>query len=162
MNKHHELNFDGRSRNTSPVDDFCEFLESIWMDNTEEEALELWERQVKQAPWLAEEALCSLDAIITAPPANLIELMQEHGWLGLYHRPDSATVVRFSFAEQLRWLKEMTERFRAVYRANKHHFQDKPRRIRPPFPPSQRADSLRQGRHLPKLVSVTTEKWVLS
>lgn len=31
------------------VDEFCEFLEGIWMDNTEDEALELWERQVKQS-----------------------------------------------------------------------------------------------------------------
>ena len=112
------------------LDQFCDFLEGIWMDNTENEPPELWERQVKQAPWLAKEALESLDAIIAAPPANLIKLMQEHGWIGLYHRPDPATLVRFSFGQQLEWLKQMTERFRAVYRANKRQVQHKPRRTR--------------------------------
>ena len=130
MSKYHTLEFfDLIAHAPCPVDEFCEFLEGIWMDNTKDEALELWERQVKQTPWLAKEALESLDAIIAAPPANLIELMQEYGWIGLYHTPDSASVVRFSFGEQLAWLKKMTERFRAVYRANKRQVQHKPRRM---------------------------------
>ena len=135
MSQYHQLDFEEIAHSPCPVSGFCEFLESIFQDNTEDEALELWERQVKQAPWLAKEALESLEAIIANPPANLIELMQEHGWIGLYHKPSRATIIPFSFAEQLGWLKEMTARFRAVYRANKRQVQHKPRRALrvPPF-----------------------------
>lgn len=107
---------DSAQRRSAPLEGFREFLRAIWMDNTEEEALRQWQVKVDQFPWWADDALFSLDWVIANPPKNLVDLMQEHGWLLLHHEPDSSGDEReYSREEYLGWLKEMTERFRRIY-----------------------------------------------
>ncbi len=103
-------------RRNAPLEFFCEFLDEIWKDNTEEEALQQWKAKVEYFPWYADDALFCLDAIIQNPPANLIELMQEHGWLMLYHEPDEAgEELPYTFEEYLDWLKKMRSEYALIY-----------------------------------------------
>lgn len=92
---------------------FREFLEHVWMDNTEEEAMKLWRYRVEVSPELAQVDLEAIDAIVADPPADLPAIMGEHGWIHLHHRPDDETVVPYSQDEHVEWLRALLERLRA-------------------------------------------------
>lgn len=105
-----------RQRLAAPLEFFKEFLREIWMDNSPEEALAQWRVKVEQFPWYATDALTCLDAIIADPPSNLVEIMQQDGWIMLYH--ESATEVQpYTFEEYLEWLRQMRDEFQMVYDA---------------------------------------------
>ena len=91
------------------------FLEEMWSDNTEEEAELLWKRRVLRTPQYAADALVALNATIAQPPANLREILEEHGQINLMRRPDHDTVTPYTFEETVAWLKAMTARFRTLY-----------------------------------------------
>lgn len=57
------------------------FLQRFWQDNTPEEALSLWRRQVASGRWWAEDALYCLREVVSAPPANLGDLLRDDGWV---------------------------------------------------------------------------------
>ena len=103
-----------RQRRIAPLEFFKEFLSDIWMDNTEEEAFQQWRVKVEHYPWYADDALYCLDAVIANPPDNLVEIMQQHGWIMLYHESEDS-VEPYAFDEYLEWLKQMRDRFRAIY-----------------------------------------------
>lgn len=94
---------------------FYDFLKSFWMDNSKEIAILLWKNQLNGEPSLAREYLIALDAIIAHPPPNLIELMQQNGWIILYYEPDPATIIPYTFSEHVEWLTDMTVRWRRIY-----------------------------------------------
>ncbi len=105
---------DSEKRRENPLVFFIEFLEAIWMDNTEEEAIYQWEVKVKHFPWYASDALYCIEAVIANPPNDLIDILENHGWIGLYDEtPDE--IKPYSFDETLNWLKKMHDKFRRVY-----------------------------------------------
>jgi len=91
------------------------FLAEMWADNTEEEAELLWKRRVARTPGYALDALAALDATLAQPPANLKEILEEHGQIPLFHRPNDSTVTPYTSEETVAWLRAMTARFRALY-----------------------------------------------
>jgi hypothetical protein len=102
----------------SPLECFCEFLQHIWMDNSEQEALRQWKVKVEHFPWYADDALHCMDVVITNPPENLVELIEEYGWIILTHEPDeSGDEAPYTYEEYLEWLKQMRDKFKAVYDA---------------------------------------------
>jgi hypothetical protein len=92
---------------------FSDFLRAIWKDNDEETALLLFRERARMAPHLAERDLACVEAIADDPPPNLIDIMQQDGWLILEDEPDPETVVTRSLDEHVQWLREMAARFRA-------------------------------------------------
>jgi len=109
---------DSSKRRAEPIEFFKKFLSDIWMDNSEEQAIQQWEVKVNQFPWYAEDALYCLSTVIDNPPPNLIELMEEYGWIVLYHEPDdSGNETRYTYEDYLEWLKHIKSKFRAIYDA---------------------------------------------
>ena len=106
---------DSRKRRAAPLEFFQQFLCDIWMDNTEEEAMDQWEVKVKQGPWYAEDALYCMDAVIANPPENLVEILENEGWIILYHNCDQPDERPYTDEEHYEWLKQMRDEFRAIY-----------------------------------------------
>lgn len=103
-----------RERRANPVQFFQQFLRDIWMDNSPDEARAQWQVKVEQYPWYADDALACLDAVIANPPDNLAAILEEDGWISLYHEtPDE--VCAYDPQETLDWLKGMRSEFKAVY-----------------------------------------------
>lgn len=95
------------------------FFETVWMDNTDEEALAVWSHLASGGSTYADDMLACLDAAVADPPDDLVEVMAECGWIYLAHtaqddsRADpSGDPAPYSFAEHVDWLATMTERFR--------------------------------------------------
>lgn len=103
-----------KERRDKPLDFFCDFLSSIWMDNTPEEALVQWKVKVEQFPWYADDALYCINAVIDNPPDNLVALMDEHGWLYLCHE-DTPEETPFTYDEYLEWLKQLSKQYQEIY-----------------------------------------------
>lgn len=100
----------------NPLDTFCDFLQQIWMDNTEKEALDQWKVKVKNFPWYAENALHCLNWVVKNPPKNLVSIMEEKGWIYLYHElNESGEEPKFSEQEYLAWLTQVKDSFQKVY-----------------------------------------------
>ncbi len=104
-----------RKNRAEPLKLFITFLEKFWRDNLEQEAIGLWKNQIHMAPWYAEDVLYALDAVIADPPANLVQLMQEHGWIMLPHDPGASTLVRRYHQQYLAWLQATAENFKRVF-----------------------------------------------
>jgi hypothetical protein len=96
---------------------FRELLTGLFVDNTVDEALELWRYRVEHTPHVALQQLVVLDEILAGPPPDLVELMEADGWIHLFHRPDKSTLTPYSFEEYRAWLADITERLRAAYDA---------------------------------------------
>lgn len=96
------------------VERFRDFLRFIWMDNTEDEALAQWRRRVHDFPEEAERDLVCLDEIVADPPPDVVAMLNEDGWVILSHEPDPQTILPYTSEEYVRWLSDMTTRFRAV------------------------------------------------
>jgi hypothetical protein len=92
---------------------FRAFLEEMWMDNTEEEALALWRRRIRRTPAYVDDALAALDRVLADPPPDLREQLEQHGWIALRHR-EPAGQTPYTHDETVDWLRAMTARFRAV------------------------------------------------
>jgi hypothetical protein len=93
---------------------FRGLLKDLFVDNTEDEAFALWRYTAAHVPDRAREDLAILDAVLDDPPADLVALMEQDGWIHLVHRPDDHTATPYSFDEYLAWLRRVTERFRAA------------------------------------------------
>ena len=93
---------------------FRALIRALFADNTEEEALALWRYDVENRPQQARETLAVLDAILADPPPDLVELMENDGWIHLVHRPDEWTATPYSHDEYVAWLRDITARMRAV------------------------------------------------
>jgi hypothetical protein len=106
---------DSRERRAAPLKTFVDFLERIWMDNTEEEALFQWQRMVKNFPLYARDYLYCIDAVIANPPENLVEIMEDRGWLILSYNYDQPDERPYTDEEYYEWLKQMRDEFRAIY-----------------------------------------------
>jgi hypothetical protein len=109
------LEKDSRSRRAAPLKTFVDFLERIWMDNTEEEALFQWQRMVKNFPLYASDYLYCIDVVIANPPENLVEIMEDRGWLILSYNYDQPDERPYTDEEYYEWLKQMRDEFRAIY-----------------------------------------------
>jgi hypothetical protein len=92
---------------------FRAFLEQVFMDNTEDEAMTLWRYRVEVSPELAQADLEAIEAIVADPPADLSAILAEHGWIHLHHRPDDETVIPYSQDEAVEWLRALAERLRS-------------------------------------------------
>jgi hypothetical protein len=101
----------------STIEQFQRFLRMTWLDNTEEEALFQWQQRVHDLPKIAQNDLECLEAVLAAPPPNLIEMLNDDGWIILSHEPDEGTEEDYSYDEYLQWLRQMTIRFHAMYDA---------------------------------------------
>jgi hypothetical protein len=92
---------------------FREFLEQVFSDNTEDEAMTLWRYRVEVSPELAKADLDAIDAIVADPPDDLAAILAEDGWIHLHHRPDDETVTPYSQDETVDWLRALAERLRS-------------------------------------------------
>jgi hypothetical protein len=99
------------------VERFRGFLQFLWMDNTEDEALVQWRHRIHDFPEEAERDLACLDEIVADPPPDLVSILNEDGWVILSHQPDPETVVDYTPEEYRGWMREMAARFRAEYEA---------------------------------------------
>ena len=106
---------DSRKRRAAPLETFIDFLRAIWMDNTDEEALFQWKKSVDQSPLYAEDALYCIDAVIANPPENLVEIMENQGWIILSRNYDQPDERPYTDEEYYEWLKQMRDEFRAIY-----------------------------------------------
>jgi hypothetical protein len=104
------------ARRADAIACLAEFVQEIWIDNTEEEAREAWEQRAALAPAFARDILACLDTVIASPPPNLAEVLRERAELHLYH--DDADATPYNDNETLDWLKQTAREFRqAVDRA---------------------------------------------
>jgi hypothetical protein len=94
---------------------FRGFLQFLWMDNTPDEALQQWRQRIQDFPDEAERDLACLDQIIADPPPDLVQMLNDDGWIILSHEPDPATLVDYTRDEYVGWLRETTARFRSTY-----------------------------------------------
>jgi hypothetical protein len=105
-----------RGRRAAPQDFFIEFLEDLWSDNTAAEAMAQWNVKVEQFPWYAADALHCLRTVIEDPPSNLVEILQRHGSVFLFHEAEGLRPPReYTRNEYIDWLRRMYEDFREVY-----------------------------------------------
>lgn len=104
----------------STIEQFRHFLRMTWMDNTEEEALSQWQQRVHDLPKIARSDLECLEAVLAAPPPDLIEMLNDDGWIILSHEPDEGTDEDYSYDEYIQWLRQMTARFHSLYNAEPH------------------------------------------
>jgi len=89
---------------------FVEWVRSYWMDSSDEEALRLWEEQVRVGFWHCAQDLRCLDALLADPPEDLVELIRDGGGYVLYHR--NVTPWReYSREDYLAWLRRIREEF---------------------------------------------------
>jgi hypothetical protein len=109
------LQKESQKRRANPLEFFKNFLQRIWMDNTEEEALFQWKQLVKGSPSYVEDALYCIDAVIANPPENLVEILENEGWLILYYNDDQPDERPYTDEEYYEWLKQMRDEFRAIY-----------------------------------------------
>lgn len=118
MNKYHGCTHDpiSQQRRAAPLDFFGDFLQGTWMDNTPEEALCLWKLKLYQPTSYAADALYALDYVIAKPPHDLIERLQQNGWIYLSHEDDPDEPL-YTFDEHLQWLKNMNQQYRQLYKA---------------------------------------------
>jgi hypothetical protein len=100
------------------VDRLRGILRFIWKDNDEDEALEQWRQRVQNFPDAAADDLAALDIVGDNPPADLPQILEEDGWVGLY-RDLGDRVEPLPFEEQVAWLRDMTARFRGVYESER-------------------------------------------
>lgn len=111
-----ELRDESAKRRENPMAFFQQFLSDLWKDNTQDEAEQLWATKCEYFPWYAEDVLACLDYVLADPPADLMEMLSEHGWVILYHEMDLQGVERrFTFDETVDWLRAVRESFRALY-----------------------------------------------
>lgn len=96
---------------------FRGFLQFIWMDNTEDEALVQWRHRIRAFPDEAERDLACLQEIVADPPQDVVSMLNEDGWIILSHEPDPETVLDYTPEEYVAWVRDMAARFRAVYEA---------------------------------------------
>ena len=92
---------------------FVEWLRHFWLDNDEAEAEALWRTAVRVSPSLAREYLAAVGRVLARPPADLREIMSEHGWISLYHQDRQPWEPR-SHAEYVAWLWATAGRFRQI------------------------------------------------
>jgi hypothetical protein len=100
----------------SAIDDLRRFLQDIWMDNSPEEAEAQWRVKARHFPNYCEKMLAALEAVLADAPAELPRVLDEDGWIPLYHESSDPELddVDFSFDETVAWLRDMTDRFRAI------------------------------------------------
>jgi hypothetical protein len=97
----------------SVPDCFIEWLRTYWMDNSEEEAKHHWRESARLAFWVCADYLRCLDAVLAKPPDDLVGLMQEHGWIMLYHR-DANPWLLYRYDEYLAWLRDVRVVFERI------------------------------------------------
>ncbi len=100
---------------SSPVSVLRTVLDHFWIDRTEEEALAQWQRYVTPYQVQAKIILENLAAVIDAPPPDLPQILQEHGWIYLFHYEDEAQPTPYSFSEHVFWLRQLTARLHHIY-----------------------------------------------
>ena len=101
---------------SSPVEALRAFLGYFWIDRYEEEALEQWTTYVQESARQALVLLKNLDALCNNPPLNLSEILQDDGWIYLYHYENGAEeAIPYSLSEQVEWLRELIARLRRIY-----------------------------------------------
>jgi hypothetical protein len=83
----------------------------MFADNTWDETLKLWRLRIDNGGLFPDEALRALDAVLAAPPADLIERLFRDGWVSLHH--DDADETPYSHDEAVAWLRERTDELRA-------------------------------------------------
>jgi hypothetical protein len=106
---------DSVSRQESPVNFFREILRHYWMDNTPEEAMRLWRTTLRDAPLYAADVLNCFYLILQNPPEDLVELMQQNGWVMLFHEDDNGTLTPQSREEYLAWLRNVHAEWSDAY-----------------------------------------------
>lgn len=103
-------------KRAAPLECFITFLHDICRDNTEEEALSQWKVKVEQFPWYADDALFCMDWVIENPPEDLRQLLEQHGWIPLYHEDEeTGEMVDYTPAETLDWLRTLRDQYKAIY-----------------------------------------------
>ena len=98
---------------SQPLAFFDRLLQEIWRDRSAEEAAREWARLCRDARWYAEDALWCIAYVLADPPRDLVERMQEHGWIKLDHGPRSDTPMK----QYLDWLAGAAAAFGQLYAA---------------------------------------------
>ncbi len=91
-----------------------EVLKAIWMDNTPEDVKKLWKFRVASGGRFPGEALECLDRVVQNPPCDLVELLQENGWVFLVHQ-EGGEEHPFTFDEHVEWLRQQVALLRLIF-----------------------------------------------
>ncbi len=89
-------------------------LKAIWMDNTPDEVIALWKARIEAGGQFPRQALECLEGVIVHPPADLVKLLQENGWIFLTHEEGSKEWP-FSFDEHVEWLRHQVGALRRIF-----------------------------------------------
>jgi hypothetical protein len=81
------------------------------MDLDEGQALRVWKITTRDAPEYAQTLVACLGQVLREPPDDLVDLMKEHGWIQLFHKPRDGSWVEYSRDEYLKWLEAMRDAF---------------------------------------------------
>jgi hypothetical protein len=98
-------------RRANPRGFLCEFLQTYWQDYTDDEQRQLWERQVEQYPWYAEDVLVCIDAVLADLPPDLGRLLEECGSIHV-GEPGDPPPEESAYAG---WLAALRRRLGQVY-----------------------------------------------
>jgi len=104
-----------KEKRSNPLEGFRDFLRDIWQDNTEDEARRQWQVKVDNFPWWAEDALYCMDWVYAHPPDNLVELIQQDGWITL--ETDDELTAEPDRQAYLAWLDRIRREFRKTFDA---------------------------------------------
>jgi hypothetical protein len=105
---------------SSSVEALRTTLNYFCMDRAEEVTIEQWKTYVQESSLQAKIILKDLDAVISNPPPNLPQILEDDGWIYLYHYEDEAVPRPYSFSEHVEWLKQMRARWHRIY--EEEHF----------------------------------------
>jgi hypothetical protein len=97
---------------SSPLEALRALLGNFWLYRTEEDALKQWGTYVQESSLQARVLLKNLDVLCNDPPKNLPEILQDDGWIYLYHEENW---ILYSLSEHVEWLTHKTAQLRGIY-----------------------------------------------
>src|SRR5262249_30044840 len=105
-----------KDRREKPLEFFREILSTMFQENTVDEALAIFRTKAQHYGRYADDVMVCLDQVVDNPPADLIEIIGDAANLRLNHVTPTK-VTRYSFDETVVWLRDVRDKFRAVYAA---------------------------------------------
>ncbi len=76
--------------------------------------MKLWEFRVAAGGQFPGKALECLDRILQHPPLDLVELLQENGWVFLVHQ-EGDQESPFNYDEHVEWLRQQVALLRLIF-----------------------------------------------
>lgn len=96
-----------------PVTFFQALLREFVMNRTDEQMAQAWTVRCEGARWYAEDALQCFQTILDHPPRDLVDMIQQHGWIILPDAKNAATQDADDLYQ--RWLNDTLDRFQTIF-----------------------------------------------